>query len=199
MGDTRGGSVNGNGINGYGASGGGPNGYHGNAGGSWDGGKPSKPKHMNPNRTSLNEMKRRVAGIMEFVSRTQNELDGREARTPPGSGGSASSVRAVDVNGVTDTRLLGGGAVSGVGSGGSFGMGQLSISGGGGSSEKESKDLIQSVINGFEAHAHPSATDVHEHILDEQHFANLTSAEMMSVLKNRLVGWQREYGVWGEK
>ncbi|MCJ1252137.1 hypothetical protein MMC30_009375 [Trapelia coarctata] len=191
-GDTRGGSVNGNGINVHGANGG-PNGYGNNNGGSWDGGKPSKPKHMNPNRTSLNEMKRRVAGIMEFVSRTQIELEGREERTPPGSGGSASSVRAAEVNGTADTRLLGGGTL---------GMSGLAV-GGGGPSEKENKDLIQSVINGLDAHSHsqshPSPADAHELNLDERAFTNLTSAEMMSVLKTRLVGWQREYGVWGEK
>jgi len=178
--------VNGNGINGYGTS----NGYHGNnAGGTWDGGKPSKPKHMNPNRTSLNEMKRRVAGIMQFVSRTQSELEGRDARTSPGSGGSASSIRAGDTNGTADTRLLGGGG------------GGLGLSSGGGGAEKESKDVIQSVINGLGSGDGDGASpaDAHEHILDEKAFAGLSSAEMMSVLRTRLAGWQREYGVWGEK
>lgn len=42
-------------------------------------GKPSKPKHMNPNRTSMNDMKRRVAGILEFISHTQVELAGLDA------------------------------------------------------------------------------------------------------------------------
>lgn len=180
--------MNENGMNGYGAS----NGYHGTtAGGTWDGGKPSKPKHMNPNRTSLNEMKRRVAGIMEFVSRTQSELEGRDARTPPGSGGSAPSVRVGDTNGVADTRLLGGGG------GATLGMS------GGGSAATERHDLIQSVIDGLgsgdrDGEGAPPA-DPHEHLLDEKAFAGLSSAVMMSVLRTRLVGWQREYGVWGEK
>lgn len=39
-------------------------------------GKPSKPRHMNFNRTSMNDMKRRVAGILEFVSHTQVEMAG---------------------------------------------------------------------------------------------------------------------------
>ncbi|CAD6587963.1 MAG: hypothetical protein ASARMPRED_003362 [Alectoria sarmentosa] len=39
-------------------------------------GKPSKPRHMNFNRTSMNDMKRRVAGILEFISHTQVEMTG---------------------------------------------------------------------------------------------------------------------------
>ena len=39
-------------------------------------GKPSKPRHMNFNRTSMNDMKRRVAGILEFISHTQVEMAG---------------------------------------------------------------------------------------------------------------------------
>lgn len=39
-------------------------------------GKPSKPRYMNFNRTSMNDMKRRVAGILEFISHTQVEMAG---------------------------------------------------------------------------------------------------------------------------
>ena len=34
---------------------------------------------MNPNRTTMNDMKRRVAGILEFISHTQVELAGMDA------------------------------------------------------------------------------------------------------------------------
>ena len=34
---------------------------------------------MNPNRTTLNDMKRRVAGILEFISHTQVEMAGLDA------------------------------------------------------------------------------------------------------------------------
>ncbi|KKY19230.1 putative transcriptional regulator [Phaeomoniella chlamydospora] len=67
---------------------------HGAAGQSnGDSGRPSRPKYLNPNRTSLNEMKRRVAGIIEFVSRLQTEspsshtYGGRGANTPNGTTG----------------------------------------------------------------------------------------------------------------
>ena len=47
-------------------------------------GRHSKVKHLNPNRTSLNEMKRRVAAILEFISRTQVEMAaGDSGSTPP--------------------------------------------------------------------------------------------------------------------
>ena len=76
-------------------------------------GKPSKPKHMNPNRTSMNEMKRRVAGILEFVSRTQGELDGREIRTPPGCGPGSKSSNGGPGEGTVAEADRGGGAGSG--------------------------------------------------------------------------------------
>lgn len=45
-----------------------------------NGSKPSKPRHMNPNRTSMNDLRKRAAGILEFISRTQVEMAGE--RTP---------------------------------------------------------------------------------------------------------------------
>lgn len=65
-------------------------------------GKPSKPRHMNFNRTSMNDMKRRVAGILEFISHTQVEMAGvrppsttkssTSTNTPPESNGNRSGV-----------------------------------------------------------------------------------------------------------
>ena len=51
--------------------------------------RPSRPKHMNPNRTSMNEMKKRVAAILEFVSRAEDE--GERHRPPSGSVGSSGA------------------------------------------------------------------------------------------------------------
>lgn len=61
------------------------NGAHLNGG---DSVKPSKPRHMNPHRTTMAEMKRRVAGILEFISRMQVEMavSGESASTPSGNG-----------------------------------------------------------------------------------------------------------------
>lgn len=58
------------------------------------GGTKSKLKHLNPNRTTMNDMKRRVAAILEFILHTQSEMASSDPTrasstiTPPDSGGS---------------------------------------------------------------------------------------------------------------
>lgn len=54
-----------------------------------DTGRPSKPRHMHPQRTTMNEMKRRVAAILEFISRMQVEMAvaSENSSTPTGSNG----------------------------------------------------------------------------------------------------------------
>ncbi|KAL2001742.1 hypothetical protein VTN02DRAFT_1327 [Thermoascus thermophilus] len=65
-------------------NGNGSNGIHVNGGES---GRPSKPRYMNPHRTTMNEMKRRVAAILEFISRMQVEMAvNGESSTPTGNG-----------------------------------------------------------------------------------------------------------------
>lgn len=61
------------------------NGAHLNGG---DTVKPSRPRYMNPHRTTMTEMKRRVAAILEFISRMQVEMavSGESASTPSGNG-----------------------------------------------------------------------------------------------------------------
>ncbi|KAL3493220.1 hypothetical protein BJX62DRAFT_87931 [Aspergillus germanicus] len=51
-----------------------------------DTGKPSRPRYVHQ-RTTMNEMKRRVAAILEFISRMQVEMAvAGESTTPPGIG-----------------------------------------------------------------------------------------------------------------
>lgn len=66
----------------------GVNGANGNGGES---GKPSRPRYMNPNRTTMNDMRRRVAAILEFISRMQVEMaaTGDQETTPNGVDSSA--------------------------------------------------------------------------------------------------------------
>ena len=76
-------------------------------------GKPSKPRHMNFNRTSMNDMKRRVAGILEYISHTQVEMAGvgppsatklsTSTNTPPESNG-----KRADGHGNTSKRGMNG-------------------------------------------------------------------------------------------
>jgi len=63
-------------------------------------GKPSKPRHMNPNKTTMNDMKRRVANILEFISITQVQMAGATAASTTKS--STSTNTPPDSN--SDTR-----------------------------------------------------------------------------------------------
>ncbi|OAX81681.1 hypothetical protein ACJ72_03976 [Emergomyces africanus] len=72
----------------------GANGVYLNGGES---GKPSKPRYMNPQRTTMNEMKRRVAAILEFISQLQFDL----------------ASNAEQISGTTDGALAPGGKESG--------------------------------------------------------------------------------------
>ncbi|KAK5789599.1 hypothetical protein VI817_008722 [Penicillium citrinum] len=67
------------------------NGIHINGG---DTGRPSKPRHMHPQRTTMNEMRRRVAAILDFISRMQLEMAtaGENSSTPTGSEGHAQGL-----------------------------------------------------------------------------------------------------------
>ncbi|KAG8525866.1 uncharacterized protein KY384_000626 [Bacidia gigantensis] len=61
----------------------GSNGAHGNGAAESNGlGKPSRPRHMNPNRTTMNDMKRRVAGILEYISHIQVQMASLDAARP---------------------------------------------------------------------------------------------------------------------
>lgn len=73
-----------------------PNGTHTNGGES---GKPSRPRYMNPQRTTMNEMKRRVAAILEFISRMQVEMAaaGENSSTPTSNGDRPNGTISKDV------------------------------------------------------------------------------------------------------
>ena len=65
--------------------------------------RPSKPKYLHITRTSFNEMKKRVAGILEFVNRAQEE----SAKALTNGGSSNSTAKIVEtttptVNGIKD-------------------------------------------------------------------------------------------------
>lgn len=59
-----------------------------------NGSRPAKPRHMNPNRTSMNDMRKRAAGVLEFISRTQVELAAEQAVTPPASSRTTTATTA---------------------------------------------------------------------------------------------------------
>jgi hypothetical protein len=59
---------------------------------------------MHPQRTSLNEMKRRVAAILEFISRTQLEMASAAAGedTPPAGGKANETATATMLRTIAD-------------------------------------------------------------------------------------------------
>ncbi|KAJ8612069.1 hypothetical protein MRB53_037620 [Persea americana] len=64
-----------------------------------NGSKPAKPKHMNPNRTSMNDLRKRISGIMEFLSRTQLEMATEKSSPHSASKESGSSRASVQTKG----------------------------------------------------------------------------------------------------
>lgn len=122
----------------------------------------------------MNEMKRRVAAILEFISRTQLEMAAGE-QTPPNGGG-------------------GGGG----GSGGGAGRGTSALMAG---LADELRPILG--MNGDHAGKEkgtekPGAAATAT-ALGERAFVDLSSTEMMDVLTRNLVLWQKEYGKYGEK
>ncbi|OXV11972.1 hypothetical protein Egran_00265 [Elaphomyces granulatus] len=146
-----------------------PNGVHVNGGES---GKPSKPRYLNPSRTSMNEMKRRVAAILEFISRMQVEMavSGETTSTPPNGNAAARAalMRGIEaqLGTLIQTRSSEGGRIS------------------------TSSDSSISATDG-ECSA--------EGLFKEKDFKDLSSVEMMDVLTRHLLKWQLEYGKYGEK
>ena len=66
-------------------------GIHVNGG---DIGRPSKPRQMHPQRTTMSDMRRRVAAILEFISRMQVEMaaSGENNITPTSNGDRAQGL-----------------------------------------------------------------------------------------------------------
>ncbi|MCJ1276629.1 hypothetical protein MMC21_004435 [Puttea exsequens] len=133
--------------------------------------KHAKPKqHTNSSKTTMNELRRRAASMLQFISTTQLELAGSTTTTAAVSSSSAKSkskssstttnstnTPPPDTNG--DTRA----AVS----------------------DKAVNAALER-LKSVEA-------------IDPETFAGLSSLEMMEVLATRLVKWQEDFGKVGDK
>lgn len=135
-------------------------------------GRSSRPKYHHPNRTSMNEMKRRVAAILEFV----NKMQGDKGSQSNGHGSSSGASGSRTPNGVSQS--------SGRSSGSGSGSGNI--------------DNLQPAVllKGLEAGL--SIAQIHGE-KTEREFRTMASGEMMHVLTRELVGWQSLYGKHGEK
>lgn len=150
----------------------GSNGPHVNGGGG-ESGKPSRPRYMHPQRTTMNEMKRRVAGILEFISRMQVEMAvAGESSSPTGSGSGNGNGR---LNGASSnsSALL---------------KGML---------EQLEGATATSISDGDGDGDSGPPTDAGDP--REKDFKELSSVEMMDVLTRHLLKWQQEYGRFGER
>ena len=157
----------------------GPNGSPLGANGiNGESGRSSKAK-THPARTSMNEMKRRVAAILEFVSRMQIE---RPVTKSNGSGdlGTSSSGNSKEGANTPNGVVLNGGssASSGSASGASL----------------PGAALVSAVEAGLKRNVVSAGEGDNARI-----FTEMGSGEMMESLTGDLVHWQSIYGKYGER
>ncbi|MCJ1307999.1 hypothetical protein MMC25_001649 [Agyrium rufum] len=219
-----------NGVDGSGGGGGGASLAARDNGNGWgEAGRPSRPKHMNPNRTSMNEMKRRVAGIMEFVVRTRREVGGVEDERKKSPSPTKTGVRKeAGASPSKSSGTIDGGEKAGLTNGAiepptptpsssvvpardlspSKDHHALQVQNGvsgvpGGGNDDVDSPYAGSIPNKPISQLVPSTTiKTHEHhdtIVTLDDFRGLSSAQMMKVLVGKLDSWQKDYGRWGEK
>lgn len=172
---------------------GGTNGIGHSIGGG-ESGKSSRPRHMNPQRTTMNEMKRRVAAILEFISRMQVEM---AASGGGGVGGESSSTPIGNGNGNRDRDRdrdrdrANGALLRSVAEHLESMLPSTSASDAGDSAPvTESEGSVAATAATTAEHARGPI---------EKDFKDLSSVEMMDVLTRHLLKWQQEYGKFGEK
>ncbi|KAI9822169.1 MAG: hypothetical protein M1826_000523 [Phylliscum demangeonii] len=149
-----------------------------------DSGRPSRPRYMHPQRTTMNEMKRRVAAILEFISRIQVDMAGE--KTPPVAGGSAINGGS-SANGASSTSVL---AAAAMINSLAAHLPTISLT----TTTTTTTTSTAAEDGHHDDHALPPSAAV-----VEKDFGDLTSLEMMDVLTRKLVLWQKEYGKWGDK
>ena len=120
----------------------------------------------------MNEMKRRVAAILEFISRTQLEMAAGE-QTPPNGGGGLGAGAARGSSAFVASLAEGLRPI-------------LAMNGDNAEKEKETDKEKAGVVAAAAA-------------LGDREFVELSSTEMMDVLTRNLVLWQKEFGKYGEK
>jgi len=145
------------------------NGHRSPHGINGESGRSSKAR-THPARMSLNEMKKRVAAIMEFTSQMQTQhttssnASKNSSSNPNGSGNHSRSSDGRKGNSTPNGTRIGGTPTS---------------------------KLIEAVTAGLQ-----DTDNAKIPIVDEAEFTKLGSTQMMESLMNQLVGWQSQYGVY---
>ncbi|KAK5076639.1 Histone deacetylase complex subunit [Lithohypha guttulata] len=122
---------------------------------------------VHPSRTSLNEMKKRVAAILEFVSQMQtqhNKSNGSNPTSHSGSDSRSSNSAKGDSTPKTNGHATG----------------------------MPASKLIEAITAGLQDPDEACKVK----LIPDMDFAKLASGQMMETLMGELVGWQSHYGVY---
>lgn len=155
--------------------------------------KPSRPRHMNPNRTTMNDMRRRAAAILEFISRVQVEM--ATEKTPAAAVGSSAPPKTTTATTKTAAATSGpvGKTDGAVDTGGD--VPKITLTGG---EEKAGPATTEPAAEASgSGSGNQTQTDAAK--TEERKFTDLSTVEMMDVLTRNIVLWQQEYGKWGDK
>jgi hypothetical protein len=187
------------------------NGVHHNGIINGESGRSSKAK-THPARTSLNEMKRRVAAILEFVNQMQAQTELKQPSTASkndkngkGTGGESSGSE----KGGASTPSAGGAvqdpaaaAAAAATAGAVADMVKAVRDATADLTKTDSADSGNNSAEGENANNdNASATSAGSTLQkakfrDDADFASMSASEMMEALKQELISWQACYGVW---
>ncbi len=143
-----------------------------NGGLNGDMGKGSRGRQTNAQRTTVPEMKRRVAAMLDFISRVQVEM--ASEKTPPAGGGGALASTAAAAAPNTDNKSIGGE------------LPKITLTADGDPAKGDNEG------------AAASGTSVPTNA-PEKDFNDLGTVEMMDVLTRKLVLWQQRFGELTDK
>ena len=141
-------------------------------------GRSSKAK-THPARTSMNEMKRRVAAILEFVGKLQTQRNNA-------SGGSSGKGNSNSGGGTPDAN---GNSANGV---------ELAVAGLVKAVQAVQEETENVIANGEGSSSEDGAEQriAKLNLREDGDFRTMASQEMMETLTRELVGWQRVYGFY---
>ena len=158
--------------------------------------KPSRPRHMNPNRTTMNDMRRRAAAILEFISRVQVEM--ATEKTPPAAVGSSAPPKTTKMT-TTATKTAAANTAPVDKTDGAVDTGsdvpKITLTEG----EKKAGPPVTGPAPEASGSGSGNQTQTDAANTDERKFTDLSTVEMMDVLTRNIVLWQQEYGKWGDK
>jgi hypothetical protein len=155
-------------------------------------GRSSKAK-THPARTNLNEMRRRVAAILEFVGRVQTERtsqqQGDKSNGSSGSGSGDKGNNTPTLNGLS--KNTNGGNLLPTAS-----LVRAVTDGLKDSNNREKSNLSTGTSSSSDQSPTETVGTGTLNMVDERDFVGMGSGDMMEILTRELVSWQSVYGVY---